>query len=448
MTASAEERTMQQSCLEQERGGYTPTQEKWEDVSRTADSNFGVTNQEFGRILELFALPTGVPDIMSHSLSRIETWYICDETRNNETGELLSRMIMRYDCNLGIIRGGSDCGGCYEEEERRKRRRRKEYGNDGDPDGNIDIYRYIKRKSNIEKEEESEINITLNDAIFVVTIISRVMSSSGIYLSTNRETVHDAVEELNSILQSSYDAQVAAKVFCLSWESASEKREKVKILLKGMFELHNNSKLCELIYSFHQGSISEKLKALCKLGIWQMACIAADEETTRLVKRYGDKTWGNRESKRFEETMIAVDIILLLSSILGISLSPGAKAMTDTVKEAQFLLNSSDNMRNVFKAFCKTWKMASRDKDKFKAFVKFALTIFKDGALWTLIMSLFQEMSYFEKLIVCTKLVALLVAAGFSGRAVFVARGVLVVGQAISLARRMCDLYRTTFVHT
>eukprot|EP00112_Aurelia_sp_Birch-Aquarium-sp1_P004424 Seg1501.1 transcript_id=Seg1501.1/GoldUCD/mRNA.D3Y31 product="hypothetical protein" protein_id=Seg1501.1/GoldUCD/D3Y31 len=154
-----------------------------------------------------------------------------------------------------------------------------------------------------------------------------------------------------------------------------------------------------------------------------------------------DTTANIDTSRLMQYGSIIVEGVLLVLSAVGISLSPGKKVITKSVKEAVQVIKKSSKFRTALETFLKTWNKAGASKmSKAKALFYLMKDTFTAGLLWTIIKSVCSNMSKWAWFKTAAKVTAMIVAAFATGGAALIAKIALVAFDSVDFAKKIANL--------
>lgn len=146
-------------------------------------------------------------------------------------------------------------------------------------------------------------------------------------------------------------------------------------------------------------------------------------------------------SKVMQYGSIVVEGVMLLMSAVGVSVSPGEKAIDKAVEETVTVIKSSSKFRAALDTFIDSWKHAGGSAwAKAKALFYLMKDSYSAGILWTVVKALCQNMSWYDWLETAAKVTAMIVAAFATDGAALIAEIALIILGAVDFAKKIANV--------
>lgn len=148
-------------------------------------------------------------------------------------------------------------------------------------------------------------------------------------------------------------------------------------------------------------------------------------------------------AKIIQYASIVIEAVMLAMQAAGIKASVSRSTMNATVKETAKTIKQASEFRRAIHAFTISWRKAGSSKlGRARAIVTLLSETKAAGILWTIIKSLFRNMSWWEWIKTAAMVSAMLIASLASGGAALVAKIVLALFAAAALVQKIANVVK------
>lgn len=156
------------------------------------------------------------------------------------------------------------------------------------------------------------------------------------------------------------------------------------------------------------------------------------------LKTLDDINW----AKILQYASIVIEAVMLAMQAAGIKASVSRSTMKATIKETAQTIKKASEFRRAIQAFTNSWRKTGSKYGRAKAIVTLLNETKAAGILWTIIKSLFRNMSWWGWLKTAATVSAMLIASLASGGAALVAKIVLALFAAAALVQKIANVVK------